>query len=38
VYYSGKPGKEFEEITPSTEAREEKKRKRFWYLSAKLIK
>jgi len=37
VYYSGKPGKEFEEITPSTEARDEKKRKLFWNLSATLL-
>ena len=38
VYYSGKPGKEFEEIAPSAEAQDIKKRKLFWDLSAKLIK
>ena len=38
LYFSGKPGKEFEEIVPSSEARDEKKRKLFWDYSTKLIK
>ena len=38
LYYSGKPGKEFIEISPSIESQDEKKRKLFWELSSKLIK